>query len=131
MLHCLQQPWLDDLTGALFNRPVAQTHHHDRKVWQFHDGPDAEGVEQLARPEVADFAFFRGGTAHGCSSSSASVSSLTAATNSGSSSSPPSWKMRPTVGSTSRSELRQVKSSQGSRPGRRKRPTVTPSRSSS
>ncbi len=58
-------------------------------------------------------------------------SSVTAATKLGSASSPPSWKIRPTFGSTSRSEFRQVKSSQGSRPGRCRRPTVMPSRSSS
>src|SRR6202035_5251262 len=106
LLHRLKEPGLGDLAGPLFNGPVVQSHDHYREVRQFDHRPHTVGEEELAGAYIAHFPFIRNGVTHDSSSSSPpSVSSLTAVTKSASVSSPPTWKISPTVGSTSRSEL--------------------------
>src|SRR5271157_3543653 len=127
-----QQTWLADLGHALVDGPVFEPHDHHREAGQFDDRANPIVVKQLAGADLADLATVGAHGAHDCSSpSSVSSSSLTAGTKLGSLSSPPSWRIKPTFGSTSRSEFRHVKSSHSSRPGRFSRPAVMPSRSSS
>src|SRR5690606_19575698 len=107
-----------DLHGVL-ERPILQAHDHDGQIRQINDGTDAECRERLAGPQFADLAAFGFFVVHGTPPSSASSPP--------SSSIPKSSRIRLAVGSTSRSELRQVNSSHCSMLGLRSRPTVTPS----
>jgi hypothetical protein len=105
--------------GALVEAPVVEAHDHRRDMGEVDDRADPVGVKELARAELADDGL-RGARRHG-------VGVAGAVGGGGSSSRPPSLRMRAVVASTSRSELRQVKVSQAPSPADLRRPMVRPS----
>src|SRR2546430_266356 len=110
--------------------PIVETQHHYRHVRQIDHRADAEGEQYLARSQLPDPRPLRSHTAHSTPSASASSVSSTfidCGTRLGSSSMALSCKMRPTVGSTLRSDLRHEKASHCLPDGSFMRPIVNPS----
>ena len=114
-----QEPLLGQLPVVAVG-PVLQPHDHDRDVRQIDDRADAERREHLAGPQLADPRLVTP-LAH------RSPPRRPAATFTKSASSSRLWssRIRNEVGSTSRSEFRQVYSSHASIPGLCSRPIVS------
>src|SRR5262249_18528324 len=122
LLHGGEQPLLADLRRIAY-LPVIKAHDHDRDIGQVDDRADAEGHQDLARTQFPDLGSVVDGT-HGWPSPFAAVLPVS------SSSLGSSRRISLTVGSTSRSEFKQVNSSHRFNPGWWSRFVVTPSRAS-